>query len=193
MGENVMHRRILLLAAILVTGLISGCSSTPQNAAESEAKKTQINAGVDATLARLYKEVPGSQQLAQKASGILVFPDVVKGAAIVGGEYGEGALRVGGQTVGYYSTAAASFGLSLGAASKAVVFMFMNKQALDDFRNSSGWEAGATGAVVALKSGAAGQIDTATASAPVVGAVLTNSGLLVDASLNGTKVSKLNL
>jgi hypothetical protein len=32
--------------------------------------------------------------------------------------------------------------------------------------------------VVALKAGAAGQIDTASASAPVVGAVLTNNGLL---------------
>ncbi|MFP3802699.1 YSC84-related protein, partial [Paraburkholderia sp. SIMBA_027] len=83
-----------------------------------------------------------SRELASKAQGILVFPDVKKAAFIAGAEYGEGALRVGGTTVGYYSTAAASFGFQAGAQSTAVIFMFMTQDVLDKFRNAAGWSVG---------------------------------------------------
>ncbi|OXC74873.1 Lipoprotein [Caballeronia sordidicola] len=122
-----------------------------------------------------------------------MFPSVLSAGFWVGGQYGEGSLRVGGRTVGYYSTVAGSFGLQIGAQSKAIIFLFMTQEALDKFRNSAGWAVGADATVAALKVGANGNIDTSTETAPVQAFVLTNAGLMSGVSLEGTKVSRLNI
>ncbi|MFT0170771.1 YSC84-related protein [Paraburkholderia mimosarum] len=163
-------------------------------AAESNAaKRHEIDAKVNETLSRLYATVEGSKELVSKANGVLVFPSVIKAGFVAGGEYGQGALRVGGKTVGYYSTAAGSFGLQAGAQSKAVIFLFMTHDALTSFRNSKGWSVGGEGSVALLKVGANGQIDTTTASAPVQAIVMTNAGLMGDVSLSGAKISRLKI
>jgi len=103
------------------------------------ASAEEININVDATLKRFKLLVPGGTEFLRKAKGVLVFPSVIKAGFIIGGEYGEGALRIGGKTVGYYSTAAGSIGLQLGAQSKSVVLVFLEDKALTDFRQSKGW------------------------------------------------------
>ncbi|AXF17808.1 YSC84-related protein [Paraburkholderia caledonica] len=195
-----MDRRNFVLrtaAAMAASTLaVAGCTTTSGGgkSAETDASKRQaIDASVNGTLSRLFSTVKGSQELASKAQGILVFPDVKKAAFIVGAEYGEGALRVGGRTAGYYSTAAASFGFQAGAQSTAVIFLFMTSDALAKFQSSSGWSAGGDVAVSVVKVGANGAIDTTSASSQVVALVLTNVGLMADASVNGAKVTRLNL
>jgi lipid-binding SYLF domain-containing protein len=180
------------LGLLAVTGCqtSSGSSPTP---AEKEAKRREIDAAVDATLRRLYTEAPGSQELLQKAQGMLVVPNVLAAGAGIGGEYGEGALRSHGRTVDYYKITSGSLGLQLGAQSKAVIIAFMTDQAYQQFLNSSGWTVGADAGVAFLKVGANGRIDTTTATAPVVGFVLTNSGLMFTLSIEGTKISKLEI
>lgn len=180
----------LMLAGVAGCTMTSGSGKSPET---DMTKRQTIDASVDGTLSRLFSMVGGSHELASKAQGILVFPDVKKAAFVVGAAYGEGALRVGGATVGYYSTAAASFGFQAGAQSTAIVFMFMTRNALDSFRNSAGWAVGGDVAVSILKVGANGTIDTTSASSQVLALVLTNTGLMADASLNGTKVTRLNL
>jgi lipid-binding SYLF domain-containing protein len=118
---------------------------------------------------------------------MLVFPSVVQAAFIVGGQYGEGALRVGGHSVGYYSTASGSFGLSAGGQEK------MTAESLNEFRNSKGWSVSGDASVALVKVGANGKIDTATATAPVQVFVMTNAGLMGDLSLAGTKVTRLDI
>ena len=142
---------------------------------------------------RLYKEVKGSRELVRKANGVLVFPRVLAAGLVVGGEYGRGVLRTGGQTADYYSMTSVSVGFQAGAQSKAVVMLFMTREALDKFRNSKGWTAGVDGSVALLKVGANGEIDTTTATGPVQALVLTNAGLMANLSLEGTKVTKLAL
>ncbi|MCM3755446.1 YSC84-related protein, partial [Bacillus licheniformis] len=128
-----------------------------------------------------------------KARGVLVFPNVLQAGFIVGAQSGNGALRVGGSTVGYYNTSSLSVGLQAGAQSKAVVFLLMTQDALDSFRKSDGWSAGADASVAVVKVGANGAVDSNTATAPVEVLVLTNAGLMGDLSVNGTKVTKLNI
>jgi len=194
-----MRRRQFLLsssAALAAGGLaLAGCTTTPlgsqNSASQNAAKRNSIDAGVDATLARLYDTVSGSQELISKSSGVLVFPQVLAAGFWIGGQYGTGALRVGGRTTGYYSTVAASFGLQIGAQSKAIIFAFMNPVALDAFTNSQGWSAGADATVALVTVGANGKIDTSTATSPVEAFVLTNAGLMAGVSLEGVKVSRL--
>jgi lipid-binding SYLF domain-containing protein len=95
--------------------------------------------------------------------------------------------------VGYYSTVSGSFGLQAGGQSKAIIFLFMTRDALNRFRRSDGWSAGGEGSVALVKVGANGVIDTNTATAPVEAFVLTNAGLMGDVSLSGTKVSRLKI
>ena len=144
-------------------------------------------------MTRLYAQTPGSRELVEKARGVLVFPSVISAGVGIGGEYGEGELRSAGRTVGYYKTETGSLGATLGAQTKAVVFLFMTEPAYQQFLSGSGWTAGADAAVALAQTGANGSIDSKTASSPVIGFVLTNSGLMFNLSLNGTKVSKLDI
>jgi lipid-binding SYLF domain-containing protein len=195
-----MQRRNFMLkttAALAFGGLaLAGCttsSGTPDNASTNMSKRQSIDASVDGTMSRLFQTVPGSRELVSKARGVLVFPSVIQAGFVVGGQYGEGSLKVGGGTVGYYSTVSGSFGLQAGAQSKAIIFLFMTQDALDKFRNTDGWSAGGDASVALVKMGANGAIDTTTATAPVQVFVLTNAGLMGDISINGTKVSRLHI
>ncbi|MEM5420027.1 MULTISPECIES: BPSL1445 family SYLF domain-containing lipoprotein [Paraburkholderia] len=191
--------RMLLKASVAIAvgvATLSGCTTTGSQApspATNASRADSINSDVDATLSRLYQTVPGSRELVGKARGILVFPRVIQAGIGVGGEHGDGALRVGGSTVGFYSTSSASVGATLGVQSKSVIYLFMTEDALAKFRNSSGWSAGGDASVALVKVGANGSIDTTTATQPVQVFVLTNSGLIGDLSLGGTKITKLEL
>ena len=57
----------------------------------------EIEANSRAAMERFFHDVPSSRELANKAAGILVFPMVVKAGFGFGGEYGEGALFIGGR------------------------------------------------------------------------------------------------
>ena len=195
-----MQRRNFMLksTAALAFGTLAlaGCTTTKssgESAATDMSKRQSIDASVDGTMSRLYTTVNGSRELVSKARGILVFPSVLQVGFVVGGQYGEGSLRVGGSTVGYYSTISGSFGLQAGAQSKAIIFLFMTQDALDKFRSSDGWSVGADASVALVKMGANGAVDTTTATAPVEVFILTNAGLMADVSRSGTKVSKLKI
>lgn len=179
---------------LVATVMAAGCTTTGTSASsDPAAKRKEIDAGVDGALNRLYSSANGSRELAQRAQGILVFPRVLAGGFIVGAEYGEGALRSKGSTVGYYSTTQASVGLTAGGQSKAVIIMFMTPEAYNKFVASKGWTAGADANVAVAKVGADGRLDTLTSQQPVIAFVQTNAGLMFDVSVNGSKISKLDI
>jgi lipid-binding SYLF domain-containing protein len=172
---------------ILVTVLSSVGLVRPASAAST----TEIDTKVDGTLMEFKKEVPGGAEFLNKASGVLVFPDVIKAGLVIGGEYGEGALRIGGGSVAYYNIASASFGFQIGAQQYAIVMVFLNDDALQKFRDSKGWEAGVDGSVAVAEWGAGKDINTQNFKEPIVGFVLSNKGLMVGVSLEGSKITKL--
>ena len=187
-----MNKRSFL-ATCSLAALLCACTTTSGVGGDPMAKRRSIDADVDSALSKLYAQVSGSKELAAKARGVLVFPSVVSAGFVLGGSYGEGALRAGGHTEGYYSTVAGSVGLLAGADSKAVYLLFMTQEALDKFRASGGWTAGADASVTMVKVGANAGVDTTTARQPVVGYVLSNAGLMANLSLDGTKITKLQL
>jgi lipid-binding SYLF domain-containing protein len=191
-----MNRRnfVTLPAAMLLATALAACTTTGDHSSGSASSKRQeINSGVDSTLSRLYSSVKGSREMANNAKGILVFPNVLAAGFVVGGEYGEGALRTGGTTRGYYRVTTGSIGWQAGAQSKSVVIMFMTQEELNKFLNSNGWSAGADASVAVAKIGANGAVDTNTARQSVVAFAMTNMGLMANATLEGTKVTKLDL
>jgi lipid-binding SYLF domain-containing protein len=152
----------------------------------------EITASVDVALERFYKQVPDGKSLSEKAKGILVMPGVIKGAFIVGGEYGEGALRVGQETSGYYNLVAGSFGFQFGGEAKDIIIMFMTDDVLKQFRASKGWEVGVDGNVALITVGAGERVDLTKINDPIIGFVIDVKGLMVDVSLKGAKFTKVD-
>jgi len=152
----------------------------------------EIDASVDVALDRFHKQVAGAKEFAKTAKGLLILPSVKKAAFIVGGEYGEGALRINDKTVGYYNIVSGSFGLQIGAQAKDIIIAFMTDEALAAFRASEGWEAGVDGNIALITVGAGGRADTTTLRDPIVGFVFDVKGLMADVSLKGAKITKLD-
>jgi len=180
-----------LHALILAVGVLLICSMAlvPVSfAADAEV----IDAKVNVALKRFYKQVNGAQKFAGNAKGLLIMPGVMKAAFIIGGEYGEGALRINGQTVDYYNIVSGSFGFQIGAQAKDIVIAFMTREALQGFRAGKGWEAGLDGNVALITVGAGERVDTQTIKDPIVGFVFDVKGLMADISLKGAKFTKLN-
>ncbi|AJC15365.1 BPSL1445 family SYLF domain-containing lipoprotein [Pandoraea sputorum] len=196
--EFLMKTSVVVAAAAFA---LAGCTTTtPSQSDKSDSspaanasKRQEIDASVNGALDKMYASVKGSRELVSKARGVLVFPSVLQAGFVVGGEYGEGALRVGGKTQGYYNTVTASFGLQIGAQSKAVIFLFMTQDALDKFQRTDGWTAGADASVAVVKIGANGAVDLNTATSPVEVVVMTNAGLMANLNIEGTKVTKLKI
>lgn len=150
-----------------------------------------IDINADATLKRFPLQVSGGETFLQNAGGVLVFPSVVKAGLGIGGEYGEGVLRIDGKSVGYYSTASASIGLQLGAQSKSVLIVFLTPESLSKFRISKGWKVGIDGSVALIDWGAGKDINSITAKTPIVGFVFNNKGLMFNLSLEGSKFTRI--
>jgi lipid-binding SYLF domain-containing protein len=153
--------------------------------------KEELDADVREAIVELYKYSSAAKELAGRSAGMLVFPKVIKGGIGIGGEYGEGALLVGGHTVAYYSIAAGSIGLQLGVQRKSQVILFMTQQELDKFRKSEGWKAGVDGSVALATLGAGGQVDTETAKKPIIGFIYSNKGLMYNLTFEGSKITEI--
>lgn len=175
------------IACTILMGLILICST---GMAFADTAK-EIDVSVDVTLERFKKEIPGADSFIKKAKGALVFPSVIKAGFGIGGEYGEGALRVGGKTVEYYSTMAASIGFQLGAQSKSIILVFTKDNALKQFRNSDGWKAGVDGSVALVSLGMGDSLDTTNVKDPIVAFIFGQKGLMYNLTLEGSKFSKI--
>lgn len=155
------------------------------------ASKAEIDAEVRQALRAFQKHTSAGHELSKKAAGMLVFPSVIKAGVGIGGEFGEGALLVGGKTSAYYNVAAASIGFQLGAQARSQVILFMTEKALADFRKSDGWTAGVDGSVALATLGAGGEIDTETAKKPIIGFIFSGKGLMYNLSLEGSKITRV--
>jgi lipid-binding SYLF domain-containing protein len=179
-------RRGFALGALAATGTLSACG----NGIGSNGAAI-IDARVETTLEEMYRTYPNTRNLADKASGMLVMPLITEAGFGFGGSYGRGALLVNGVTVDYYSAAQVTGGLQIGAQQYAHVLFFMTDDALAGFRRSPGWNAGGEIEYVFSDQGDGVSADTSTALSPVIAAVFARAGLLIGATLQGTKYTRI--
>jgi lipid-binding SYLF domain-containing protein len=183
-------RRVFIASTVMfVLFLVTAAFILPSASMAKSAKEIDIQ--VDVALEKFNKDITGGKEFLASAKGVLVFPSVIKAGIGIGGEYGEGALRIKGKTVDYYRTAAGSIGFQLGAQAKTVILVFMEDNALKNFRDSKGWEAGVDGSVALVELGTGGSIDSSNIKDPIVGFVFGNKGLMFNLTLEGSKFTKL--
>ncbi len=152
---------------------------------------TVLEAKVNEAIKQFNKEVKGGEKFLSKVKGYLVFPSVVKGGFVVGGEYGEGALRINGKTKHYYSIASGSIGFQAGLQQTSYIIAFVSQNALDNFIKSNGWEAGVDGAVTVAKWGAGKDISSISFEKPIYAFVFGAKGLMYNLTLEGTKFTRI--
>lgn len=187
-----MNKRTFIALLVALVVLASGCTTTGSRSGDPDARRQAIDASVDNALANLYQQEQGSRELVGRARAVLVFPAVLEAGFIVGAARGEGALRVDGKSISFHRTTAGSIGLQAGAQSTAMFVLFMTEDALRDFQNSRGWTAGVDASVTMISVGATARMTTSTAQQPVIGYVLSNSGLMAGVSIDGARVTQLN-
>lgn len=181
---NVRRRLVWAVCLCVVAGLMLPGVSQAKTGRE-------IDASVDAAMTRFKTQVQGSKEFLQASKGILVFAGVWKAGVGIGGQYGEGALRINGKSVNYYRITSASIGFQLGVQKKDIILVFLQDAALRKFRASEGWQAGVDGAVVLVDQGAAASINTRKFNEPIVGFVVGEQGLMYNLTLEGSKISRL--
>ena len=184
------HFSNVLQIAALIAVVISVVGISPIAHAAATAK--EIDASVDAAMDRFYKQVKGADEVVRNAKGLLVMPNVKKVGFIIGGEYGNGALRIDGKTVGYYRIVSGSVGFQIGVEAKDMILAFMTEEVMNRFRTSKGWEAGVDGNVAIITVGGGGAATTRNVNEPIVGYVFDVKGLMGDISLKGAKFSKID-
>jgi lipid-binding SYLF domain-containing protein len=193
MEVSTVNKRHFIAALVGALVLATGCTTTGPDSGDPATRRQNIDSGVDSALATLFRQDPGAQELVGRARGVLVFPSVLEAGFIVGGWRGDGALRKGGKTVSYHRTTGGSFGLQAGAQSTAVFLLFMTDDALARFEASRGWTAGVDATVTLITVGANAQVTTATSQQPIIGYVLSNQGIMAGVTIDGSRITRLQL
>lgn len=155
------------------------------------ASKEEIDAKVQETLKNFYQFSSAGESLTKKSVGILVFPSIIKAGFVAGGEYGEGALVVDGKIKDYYNSASASVGIQIGVQERSQVILFMDKNALEKFEYSEGWDAGVDGSIAITTLGAGRDFTIENSKEPVIGFAFGMKGLMGNLTLEGTKITRV--
>jgi lipid-binding SYLF domain-containing protein len=188
--EVKLMRYFRLTIVLLVFGFAAGTFIRPNPA--HAASTAEINRDVKIALENLYAKSPAAKALGEKAKGILVFPGIVKGGFMVGGQFGEGAVLKGGKTAGYYNTLSASYGLQIGLQKYGYALFFMTDSALDWIDKSDGWEVGVGPSIVVMDTGAAKSMTTTTLQAEIYAFFFDQQGLMGGLGLQGTKITRID-
>jgi len=182
-------RYLHLITVVLVLAIAAGTAISPNPARAASA--AEINRDVKSALQTLYAKSSSAKTLGEKAKGILVFPGIVKGGFMVGGQFGEGALVRGGKTAAYYNTISASYGLQIGIQKYGYALFFMSESAMNWIDKSDGWELGTGPSIVVVDEGAAKSMSTTTLQSDVYAFFFDQKGLMGGLGLQGTKITKI--
>ena len=183
-GDGAAARLVRIAVAV-------GCMTLAAPAAHAASAK-ELGRDSASALQSVIASNPGASALAKEARAVLVFPRIVKGGFVFGGQFGDGALREGGRVTGYYRSIAASYGLQAGIQSFGYALFFMNDKALDYFHKSDGFELGVGPSIVVLDKGMANSISTTTARSDIYAVFFDQKGLMAGLGIQGTKITRIH-
>lgn len=159
--------------------------------ADANSERAGIQSMKQSTLARLYREEPGARTEIDRAEGYAVFSSGGVNLILLSAAYGSGIAHdnKSGKDV-YMKMASGGLGIGLGVKDYRLVFVFRTRKAFDRFVEH-GWDLSGQ-ADAAVKAGTdGGELSEAAAVMPGVKVYqLTESGLALQATIQGTKYWK---
>jgi lipid-binding SYLF domain-containing protein len=190
MGHNNAPCRAWIVAAALALVILTMHPWSTGVALAASGR--EIDSSATQALSILYKKKPDVKALADKAVAVLVFPSIVKGGFIIGGQVGDGALRKHGQTVAYYRSIAASYGFQAGVQTFGYALFFMDDASVQYLDKSDGWEVGTGPSLVVLDEGFGKTMSTTTLHKGVYAFIFNQKGLMAGAGIQGSKITKIH-
>jgi lipid-binding SYLF domain-containing protein len=152
-------RRSLLLGAP-ATLTLAACASSP---AEKANRAQDLVDAATISVDRMRRGRPAADAMLARARGAMVFPSLIKGGLIWGGQGGSGVLLArderGWSAPAFYSTGGVSWGLQIGVQDSEVLFIVMSEKGMDAV-TKRGVRLGADASVAAISAGAAAQAAT---------------------------------
>ena len=174
--------------------VLSNCAHEPvtkTNAANASASK--IAADSRRALNNLYAQNKAARKLGRTASGILVFPEIVKGGFVIGAEGGNGALfNSSGGVTAYYQTAAATYGFEAGVEKYGYALFLMSPAEVRNLSEAAGWEVGSSPGFVVVNTGMVATLSTRTVDKGTYAFVFDQKGLMGGISLKGSKITRIH-
>lgn len=178
-------RRVLLAAApALAAGL-----GVPRAARAFSAGELTEQGRI--SLDQLHDLHPATREMAHRAPGVLVFPEIVKAGFLFGAETGNGVMLHRGRERGFYNISAASYGLQAGIQSFSYALFFMNEHSLRFLEESQGWSVGVGPGVVVADEGLARSLTSTTLTQDVYAFPYGQTGLMAGAGIEGSKITRV--
>jgi lipid-binding SYLF domain-containing protein len=182
-----------MLMSLTRRGLAACLATLVPVAAAFAATKSdpQLDQSAEAALQRLIAGNTAARLLYEQAVAVLVFPKIVKAGFVVGGAYGKGALQQSDRSLGYYNSAAASYGLQAGVQWFGYAMFFMNDSALNYLDSSQGFEIGVGPSVVVVDEGIGKKLSSTTLTQDVYAFIFGQKGLMAGIGIEGSKITKI--
>lgn len=183
-----MNRSSLLSACVAgAAALVFALAVLPAHAASRDKLERDATAALNA----LHKKYPDTKKLADKAKAVLIFPEVIKAGLMIGGETGDGVMRINGKTAGYYNTSGMSYGLQAGAQKYGYALFIMTDSALKALETADGFEIGTGPSVVVMDDAMAKKTSTTTINKDIYAFIFSQKGLMAGLGVQGNKLTKL--
>jgi SH3 domain-containing YSC84-like protein 1 len=185
------HRFLTLLTILLVFPIVASAQKSNSKEISSAANTAQkATKALDDIMSVPDKSIP--TDLIKRAKAVAVFPNVVKGAFIIGGQGGKGVIsqRIGGSwgPPAVFKLGGGSIGFQAGGSSTDIVLLFMTDDSLKNLLEDK-FEIGAEATAAA---GPVGRTARATTDAQLQAAILSYSrskGLFAGIALTGAVIS----
>lgn len=130
---------------VLLFFVFAACGTTKKSSEELVSDARQEKAMIE-------REHPMMSEYFNSAEGYAIFPNVGKGAYIIGGASGNGVVYENGRLVGYADLKQVDIGLQLGGKAFVEVLFFETQAALERFKSGS-YELSANASAVILDEG----------------------------------------
>lgn len=156
-------------------------------------EKEILEAEVDVAVKKFKLNVDGGDDFLGQIKGYLVFPSVMRGGLIFGGEFGRGILKINHQSEGYFNMVSGSVGLQIGVQKRAILIAFVSQRALDSFLSSNGFTVGVDGSLNFANWGGSRDISTVMLGRDVIVFAFDETGIMGGVSVDGSKITRIDL
>ena len=178
-------KRIVTALLLLACTAVASWALWEKSPAE---ERTEIQQMAGQALNDLYNLRPGARDYIRRSVGYAVFSTKGMKILVAGGTSGKGVLveRETGRKI-YMRMAQVNVGLGVGAQDARFVFVFENREAMDDFA-TQGWDFSGQAGVTAAQKGEGANAAGALSFMPGVMAYqFTKNGLSAELTVQGTK------